>query len=131
MALSDGSTKRSVLRVVARAFQAALLVAGCSLAAGEQPPAAPPLIISAVRPIEPARTPLPTEAASAGVTKFSFIAYGDTRSSGVAEVPGDGQIVHPEHSRLVDRMIVRIRERASTAFPIRFILQSGDAVLRG
>jgi hypothetical protein len=88
-------------------------------------------VLVPVRPIEPPVTPLPSETASADVTKFSFMAYGDTRSSGAADVPGDGQIVHPEHSRIVDRMIARIHEAASTPFPIRFVLQSGDAVVRG
>ena len=102
-----------------------------AVAAAQQPPAtpAPPLVL--VRPIDPPATPLPSEAASAGLTRFSFIAYGDTRSGGAADVPGDGQIVHVEHSRVVDKMIPRIRESASTPFPIRFVLQSGDAVLRG
>src|SRR5215468_4832817 len=68
---------------------------------------------------------------AAGNTKYSFIAYGDTRSSGALGEPGDGDIVHPEHSRLVDLMIERVRRAASTPFPVRFVLQSGDAVLRG
>src|SRR5262249_23455068 len=95
---------------------------------------APPAAIApwaAVRPIEPPAAPLPDEAASAGVTRFAFAAYGDTRSSGSTTEPGDGDIVHPEHSRLVDRLIARARDAASTPFPIRFVLQSGDAVLRG
>ena len=95
-----------------------------------QPPVIPPVWV-AVRPIAPPATPLPSEAASAAVTKFSFIAYGDTRSSGVPDVPGDGDVVHPEHTRIVDRMIARAGELASTPFPVRFVLQSGDAVLRG
>jgi hypothetical protein len=103
----------------------------CVAAAAQPPPAAPVPVLVPVRPIDPPATPLPSEAASAGVTRFSFIAYGDTRSSGGADVPGDGQVVHPEHSRVVDRMIARIQEAASTPFPIRFVLQSGDAVLRG
>jgi hypothetical protein len=101
-----------------------------AVAAAQQPPTpAPPLVL--VRPIEPPATPLPGEAASAGVTRFSFIAYGDTRSGGAVDVPGDGQIVQVEHSRVIDRMIPRIQESTSTPFPIRFVLQSGDAVLRG
>lgn len=105
-------------------------VIGTVAAAHQPPPASPPPLVR-VRPIEPPATPLPGEAASAGVTRFSFIAYGDTRSGGAADVPGDGQIVQVEHSRVVDRMIQRIHESAATAFPIRFVLQSGDAVLRG
>jgi hypothetical protein len=93
-----------------------------------QTPAAPWI---AVHPIDPPATPLPSEARSSAVTRFSFIAYGDTRSSGDADIPGDGQILHPEHSRLVDRMIARIDEAKATRFPVSFVLQSGDAVLRG
>jgi hypothetical protein len=95
----------------------------------QSPPAATAWAV--VRPIEPPATPLASEAVSAAVTTFSFIAYGDTRSSGAPDEPGDGDIVHPEHSRIVDRMIAKSRELASTPFPVRFVLQSGDAVLRG
>ena len=95
-----------------------------------QPPPVPP-VWAAVRPIEPTATPLASEAASAAVTRFSFIAYGDTRSGSVPDVPGDGDVVHPEHTKLVDRMIEKARQLASTPFPVRFVLQSGDAVLRG
>ena len=94
-------------------------------------PPAPLARIEAVRPIEPPSTPLPSEAASAGITQFSFVAYGDTRSSGLPNVPGDGDILQQEHGRLVDRMLASVREHTSTPFPIRFVLQSGDAVLRG
>src|SRR5262245_48003950 len=105
-------------------------VIGAVAAAQQPPPASPPPLV-AVRPIAPPATPLPGEAASAGVTRFSFIAYGDTRSGSVPDVPGDGQIVHVEHTRVVDRMIPLIRDSASTPFPIRFVLHSGDAVPRG
>ena len=84
-----------------------------------------------VKPIAPPDTPLPPESETASVTRFAFIAYGDTRSSSEAGVPGDGQILHPLHSELVDVMLAKIREARSTPFPIRFVLQSGDAVLRG
>jgi hypothetical protein len=102
-----------------------------TVAAAQQPPPAPAPPLVLVRPIDPPATPLPSETASAGITRFSFIAYGDTRSGGAADVPGDGQILQGEHSRVVDGMISRIRQSASTPFPIRFVLQSGDAVLRG
>jgi hypothetical protein len=107
----------------------AVLTAPLILAQPGQPPALPAW--AAVKPIEPPAAPLPDEAASAAVTRFSFIAYGDTRSGSVPDVPGDGQILHPEHSRLVDAMLTRIGESRTTPFPIRFALQSGDAVLRG
>jgi hypothetical protein len=111
-----------------------LLTAGLSSAAIAQQPTIPPPIPAvwvAVRPIEPPATPLASETASAGVTRFSFIAYGDTRSSGVLGVPGDGEVIHPEHSRIVDGMLARAGELARTPFPLKLVLQSGDAVLRG
>jgi Calcineurin-like phosphoesterase len=114
-----------------RRFGLLCLCVGVCAVTSAQPPAPAPAPLVLVRPIDPPAAPLPSEAASAGVTRFSFIAYGDTRSGGAADVPGDGQIVQVEHSRVVDRMIARIHESASTPFPIRFVLQSGDAVLRG
>jgi hypothetical protein len=120
-----------------RSAKAVALLLGCGLSAvliaqqsSTQPQVIPPAWV-AVRPIEPPATPLPPEAASATVTKFSFFAYGDTRSGGVAGVPGDGDVIHPEHTKIVERMIARAHELSSTPFPVRFVLQSGDAVLRG
>jgi len=95
-----------------------------------QPPGDAP-VSTTVRAIEGPATPLPQEPASAGVTRFSFVAYGDTRSAADPNVPGDGRIIQSEHSRIVDRVIAKARALASTPFPIRFVLQSGDAVLRG
>jgi hypothetical protein len=120
-----------------RTAEAIALLMACSVSAvlmAQQPPAPAspvPAVWTAVRPIEPPAAPLPAEGASAAVTRFSFIAYGDTRSSGVPDVPGDGDVLHPEHGKIVDRMIARTTELASTPFPVRFVLQSGDAVLRG
>lgn len=85
----------------------------------------------AVKPIAPPARPLPSEEASAAVTRFSFIAYGDTRSGSEAGVPGDGQILHPMHSQLVDQMLAKAKALETTPFPVRFVVQSGDAVLRG
>jgi hypothetical protein len=72
----------------------------------------------------PARA-LPEEAASGGVTRFSFLAYGDTRGR------RDGVDLQYEHSLIVDSMLATIRRRAATEFPVRFVLQSGDAVTNG
>jgi len=112
---------------------AIVLAVGLSIVAiGQQLPApAPPITLAAVKPIDPPATPLATEAASAGVTRFSFIAYGDTRSNGALGIPGDGDVVNPEHARVMDGMIAKARALARTPFPVRFVLQSGDAVLRG
>jgi hypothetical protein len=120
----NGTGRRAI-----RAFQGILVVAACAVAGAQQLPAPPPVTLVAVKPIDPPATSLPTEAASAGVTRFSFVAYGDTRSG--SGPGGDADVVHPEHTKVMDRVIAKTKELASTPFPIRFVLQSGDAVLRG
>lgn len=69
--------------------------------------------------------PLPDEAASAGVTRFSFIAYGDTRGR------RDGVQEQYEHSLVVDQMLRTMTQLERGPDPVRFILQSGDAVVNG
>ena len=49
-----------------------------------------------VRPIEPAGVVLPTEAESAGITRFSFLAYGDTRGQ------VEGQEEQPAHAKVIE-----------------------------
>jgi hypothetical protein len=114
------------------ALHSAIVVAACGIAAAQQAPAppvtAPPPIWVAVKPIEPG-TPLPAESASAKVTRFSFLAYGDTRSG--SGPGGDAEVLHPGHAKVMDRMLAKVRELAATPYPVRFVLQSGDAVLRG
>lgn len=88
------------------------------------PPAAP-RADSVVVAIDPARRPLPPEAQSAGTTRFSFIAYGDTRGR------RDGVAEQYEHGLVVESMLRTIAQRDTTASPIRFVLQSGDAVVNG
>jgi len=78
-----------------------------------------------VEAIKPPATPLPDEAASRGVTTFSFIAYGDTRGR------RDGIAVQYDHSMLIDSMLQQIKKLQNTPYPVRFVLQSGDAVQRG
>lgn len=78
-----------------------------------------------VREIEPPTHPLPEEAASAGISTFSFIAYGDTRSR------LDGIELQPEHALVVDSMLETIRRLENSDHPVRFVLQSGDAVVDG
>ena len=97
-----------------------LIAAAATVQAQTTPPVQEP-----VRAIAPARTPLPAEDASANVTRFSFIAYGDTRGR------RDGTEVQYEHSLIVDDMIRTIRRLATGSDPVRFILQSGDAVVDG
>jgi len=116
-------TLRSAL--VLAAFSAVTLSAGAQVtppAAAAAVPAAP---TDTVRAITPPRQPIPPEAASAGVSKFSFIVYGDTRGR------RDGVEVQYEHSLIVDAMLRVIGQRAGGPSPIKFILQSGDAVVNG
>ena len=117
-----------------RVWAALLLgVQAAVVVAQQAPPAAPAAAAASVevRPIEAPATPLPPEAASANITRFSFIAYGDPRNRDDPGVAGDGEIPNPEHARLVDGMLLSVMERASTTSPIRFVLQSGDSVFRG
>ena len=70
-------------------------------------------------------TPLPSEAASAGVTRFSFIAYGDTRGR------HDGLRVQADHELIAESVIALAKRQATTPDPVRFVLQSGDGVVNG
>jgi hypothetical protein len=78
-----------------------------------------------VRAIAAARRPLPAEPESASLTRFSFIAYGDTRGR------RDGQALQYEHSLVVDSALATIKRRESTESPVAFVLQTGDAVVNG
>jgi len=78
-----------------------------------------------VRAIAAPRVPLPSEASTAGVTKFSFIAYGDTRGR------HDGTQIQAEHQLVIESMIGTIKRARTSADSIRFVLQSGDAVVNG
>jgi 3',5'-cyclic AMP phosphodiesterase CpdA len=79
-----------------------------------------------IRPIAPPAQALPEEAATRRLKKVSFIVYGDTRGG-----TSDGVSVHPVHSQVMDRILEVARLRANTDRAIRFVLQTGDAVLRG
>ncbi|MSO50454.1 MAG: hypothetical protein EXQ49_11260 [Acidobacteria bacterium] len=78
-----------------------------------------------VRAIAPPTRPLPPESASAHIKKFSFIAYGDTRGR------QDGTALQYEHGMVVDSMLATIKALDDTDAPVKFILQSGDAVVNG
>jgi hypothetical protein len=78
-----------------------------------------------VMPIKAPAVPLPDEKASSSVTKYSFIAYGDTRGR------RDGVELQYDHSMLVDSMLKQIKQMQNSEFPVRFVLQSGDAVQHG
>jgi 3',5'-cyclic AMP phosphodiesterase CpdA len=73
----------------------------------------------------PPKTPLASEAVSAGIKRFSFIAYGDTRGR------HDGTELQAEHTLVIESMLRTIKAASTTADPIRFVLQSGDAVQDG
>jgi hypothetical protein len=100
----------------------ALAVVTLSASAGYAQVATP---ADSIVPSLPPRTPLPPEAATAGITKFSFIAYGDTRGR------HDGFEVQAEHELVIESMLATIKRAAATADPIRFVLQSGDAIQNG
>lgn len=78
-----------------------------------------------VRAIRAPARPLPPEADSAGTSRFSFIVYGDTRGR------RDGLELQHEHSLVVDAQIAAIKRLEASPFPVRFVLQTGDAVVNG
>ena len=75
--------------------------------------------------ILPPRVPIPPEAATAGVRRFSFIAYGDTRGR------HDGVELQAEHQLVIEAMLSTMKRATTNADSIRFVLQSGDAVVNG
>ena len=109
------------MRVVALA---AALVPGAARAQTSAPRAVVP-VPEVVTAFVPPRTPLPPEAATAGVTRFSFIAYGDTRGR------HDGVEVQAEHQLVIESMLATIKKQAAAGDSIRFVLESGDAVQNG
>ena len=108
--------------MIAPGLRAALLALAMLAAVS---PAASDGRAGAVREIAAPRQPLPGESGSAGVTRFSFIAYGDTRGR------RDGIDLQQEHSLVVDAMTAKIARLEGTDHPVRFVLQSGDAVVDG
>ena len=94
------------------------LLPGLVVGRGNQAP-------QAVQAIAAPKRPLPPEEASAGVSKFSFIGYGDTRGD------QDGVQLQYEHGLVVDGMLAAIKRLETTEYPVRFVLQSGDAVVNG
>jgi 3',5'-cyclic AMP phosphodiesterase CpdA len=78
-----------------------------------------------VRAITAPKNALPAEDASAAITRFSFIVYGDTRGR------RDGVQEQYEHSLVIDSALATMKRLASTPFPVRFVLQTGDAVVNG
>src|SRR5262245_48714997 len=91
--------------------------------AAQQQTALPPeAITEPVRAIKAPRPPLPSEKDSAGVNRFSFIVYGDTRGR------RDGFQLQYEHSLIINSAIASIKRLEKTPFPVRFVIQTGDGV---
>src|SRR5688572_17903897 len=104
------------------------LLAILQLSSQAQQPASPAQAIPAaeqVRAIASPRNPLPPESASAAVTQFSFIVYGDTRGR------RDGTAEQYEHSLIVDSVLATIKRLSDSPTPVKFVLQTGDAVVNG
>lgn len=99
---------------IRHAAAAAVLLAG--LAAQQE--AAPAAILAP-------KNPLPAEAATAEVTRFSFLAYGDSRGR------HDGEQLQGEHQLVIEAMLARIKAMGRGPDPVKFVLQSGDAVSNG
>ena len=78
-----------------------------------------------VTALVPPKTPFPSERATAGVSRFSFIMYGDTRGR------HDGMEIQAEHQLVIESMLATIKKAAATPDPIRFVVQSGDAIQNG
>ena len=110
-------THRAVLKFVVLLFACALSLGGVEAGVAQE--------AERVKAIEPPHSPLSSEDQSRDVKRFSFLVYGDTRGR------HDGTAVQPDHSLIVDSMLAEIKKRASTEYPVKFVLQSGDAVLDG
>ena len=78
-----------------------------------------------VRAIDAGSVMLPDAAASRNDRRFAFIVYGDTRG------PADGIIRQPQHGDVVDTMVRTIARQRELGVPVRFVLQTGDAVSNG
>ncbi len=98
----------------------ALVVTASALAAAQVP--------AFVRAIRPPDQAFPSEQSSAGITKFSFIAYGDTRCDCGN---GGGPEIQAEHDRVVGAAVAKAVTLASSDHPVKFVVQTGDAVYRG
>ncbi|HEY7187378.1 MAG TPA: metallophosphoesterase [Vicinamibacterales bacterium] len=103
-----------------------VLAAAATASIAAQPPLVPE--IHAVRPIAPPSAPLPPESATADVSRFAFIVYGDHRCDCSADAANENQTAH---AQVVEALLARVKSRALTGRPIRFVVSSGDATFRG
>ena len=108
--------------MIRRLGLAALGALGPVLLGAQTPPPRDTIIPASI--LAP-KVPLPQEAATAAVTKFSFIAYGDTRGR------HDGAELQAEHTLVIESMLATIKKAAASPDPIRFVVQNGDAVQNG
>jgi hypothetical protein len=109
-------------------FRAALFLGAASLCLSPNPRAAAAETNTPAIPVQaitPPRNPIPPEDESADVTRFSFVVYGDTRGR------RDGQQLQYEHSLMMDSVQATITNLQKTPYPVRFVLQTGDAVVNG
>jgi hypothetical protein len=103
---------------VVRVAALLLLVAAPAAPQGQQP-------AEPVRAILPPRLPLPAEFASAAITRFSFVVYGDTRGR------RDGAEAQHDHGVVMDGILATIKKLEGSPFPVRFVVMTGDAVVSG
>lgn len=116
---ANRAVRSAALALVAAAMQAPTQMAAQAVA--QAPGESASQVVAIVAP----RVPLPAEAASAKVTKFSFIAYGDTRNS------HDGTALQEVHGLVVESALSRAAQLAKGPDPVRFVVQSGDGVANG
>lgn len=109
---------------MSKLFIAALLLLATSIP-GLAQAAAQPAPEEKVRAVKAPKNPIPPEDKTAGTTKFSFVVYGDTRGR------RDGRELQYDHSMIVQSIVERTAKLAGTDYPIKFVLQSGDAVVNG
>src|SRR5258708_35543988 len=81
-----------------------------------------------VRPIKAPEQPFPTEQETAGITRFSFIAYGDTRCDCAGGATQRGAPPPPprledqnEHGRGVDLAVAEAGAPARSPDPVRLV----------
>ena len=131
LALNNSQPGRDIHKIAVASIRDALwkLALACALMTGAGLPgrarAQQTTGDESVRPIAPPSHPLPSEELSRDVTRFSFIVYGDTRGR------RDGKELQYEHSLVVDGILDAIKKCDTTSFPVRFVIQTGDAVVNG
>jgi 3',5'-cyclic AMP phosphodiesterase CpdA len=111
-----------VRTVLILALTAPLLAQQPQGTAAAPPPAS--IVLDVARPVAPPKHPLPPEARTASQTRFSFIIYGDTRATSAVQ----NEQPYPVHDEVIATILATVKARAHTHYPVRFVLQTGDAV---